>query len=70
MASDNHRFTLSEKEIEDIKDDIKFRTMVAEQLKGLNGIPKKVWQIEGTIKTHWFLLSLIIAGFVALWFKG
>ena len=58
--SNEHKIVLTEQELEDIKDTIKFRTKIVLQLKQLNDIPNtvrtlKVW---GTI--HWFLIGSIL----------
>ena len=42
----NKEITLTQQEIEDIKDETKFRTKVILQLKGLNGIPDRVNKVE------------------------
>ena len=52
---------LTEQELEELKDTIAFRTKVVQQLKGLNGIPKTVWEYGIHIKAQWFFISIIIS---------
>ena len=65
MADDN--ITLTPQELEDLKDDIKFRTFVKITLKQLTSIPQRVDSLETHKAVHYFLLTVIIAGI--LWFK-
>ena len=59
--------TLTEEELNEIKDTIKFRTKVCLHLKQLNGIPKKVIILGVHIGFQWFFLAGIIA--FILWKK-
>lgn len=63
--------TLTEQELDDLKDTIKFREKVVYQLKQLNNIPKKVWKLEVWSKVQWFTLSgillFIIIRVMGLW---
>lgn len=62
----NKKLELTPDELEEIKDTIKFREKVILQLKHLNGVPKKVWQLEVQTLIHW---GLIITFFIIL-FNG
>ena len=42
----NKEVTLTEHELEDLKDTIKFRTKVVMQLKQINGLPDRVKAVE------------------------
>ena len=61
------KIELTPMELEDLKDEIKFRTYVTITLKGLRGIPEKVNSLEAHRAIHYFLITLLIAGI--LWFK-
>ena len=53
------KITLTKQELEDIKITIKFREMVVQRLKQLNGLPKKVIQLEvitGILLTTVFII--------------
>jgi hypothetical protein len=63
------KINLTPQELEEIKDEIKFRTKVMLALKALNGIPKKVVILETQQKTQWWLLALVVTGIVSLAFK-
>ena len=56
---------LTPAELEEVKDTIKFRTMMLIQLKGLNGIPKKVWEYGVQIKIQWCLIVSVALIFVS-----
>jgi len=54
------KIILTQEELNDLKDDIKFRERVLIQLKGLNGIPKEVWQLKVQSIIHWaFILGIV-----------
>jgi len=54
------KIILTPDELEDIKDETRFRERVLIQLKGLNGIPKDVWQLKIQSVIHWaFILGII-----------
>jgi len=54
------KIILTQEELNDLKDDIKFRERVLIQLKGLNGIPKDVWQLKVQSLIHWaFILGIV-----------
>jgi len=61
--------TLTQQEIDEIKDDIKFREKVILQLKQLNGIPKEVWTLKVWAKIQWFFVASIMTGLITLGFK-
>jgi hypothetical protein len=60
---------LTPEELDEIKDDIKFREKVLLQLKQLNGVPKKVWQLDITTKIQGVLILGIILGIVSVALK-
>lgn len=60
--SNNKIIELTPQELEDIKDDVKFKTMVAISLKELRGIPKKVWGLSLQVGFQWALLTAIFIG--------
>ncbi len=51
---------LTQQELEDIKDEVKFRTTVLIGLKELKGMPKKVWNLGVQVGLQWILLVAII----------
>ena len=51
---------LTEQELEELKDTIKFRECVILKLKQLNGIPKEVWTLK--VKTN--ILLTVVCGIV------
>ena len=57
--------TLTPQELEDLKDDIKFREKVLIQLKGLNGIPQTVWKLQVWSRLQWLLLLTIVGCILA-----
>lgn len=57
---------LTPQELEDLEDDIKFRTKVIMQLKALNGIPKKVTELSVHSSIQWTLIVLMLAGVLSL----
>ena len=61
-----NKIELTKEELEEIKDTIKFRTMVALQLKRLNGIPEMVIGLRVKIKTHTWVLRILIGLFIGL----
>lgn len=65
----NEKIELTSQELDDLKDEIKFRTTVVMQLKSLNGIPKKVTILETKINLHFWLVGLIVSGILALAFR-
>lgn len=60
------QITLTQVEIEEIKDEVKFRTKVIESLKRLNCIPDKVISLEIHSKIHWFFISVVLIGLVGM----
>ena len=58
----NQKIELTPQELEDIKDDVKFKTMVAISLKELRGIPKKVWGLSLQVGFQWALPTAIFVG--------
>ena len=54
------KIILTPEELADIKDEARFRERVLIQLKGLNGIPKEVWQLKVQSIIHWaFILGIV-----------
>lgn len=65
----NNDIILTPEELEELKDDIKFRARVLIELKQLNGIPKKVWQLDVFTKVQGSLLLGIIITIVTMALK-
>lgn len=63
------KIELTEQELEEIKDTIKFRTKVLTQLKQLNNIPKDVWTLKTKMNVQWIILIAIIAGIIGVFFR-
>ncbi len=61
--------TLTEQELHELKDEIKFRERVILQLKQLNGVPKKVIKLEVHSGIHWALIIMILGGILGLTWK-
>ncbi len=57
---------LTPQELEELKDDIKFRTKVIMQLKQLNGLPERVIKLETHCFVHWTLIIILIGGVLGL----
>ena len=56
------KIELSQEELEDIKDEVKFRTKVLLSLKRLNGIPERVNRLEVWQKVYGFILVALTIG--------
>lgn len=65
----NKVVTLTQQEIEDLRDDIKFKTTVVLQLKQLNGLPNKVTKLEVHSNIHWALFFVLLTGLFGLCWK-
>jgi len=65
----NEKIELTQQELDDLKDDIKFRTKVVMQLKALNGTPNRVTILETKVSLHFWLVGLIVSGLLFLTFK-
>ena len=61
----NQKIELTPQELEDIKDDVKFRTTVLIGLKELKGIPRKVLILGVQVGLQWFLLIAILVRSIA-----
>ena len=63
--------TLTREEIEEIKDEARFREKVILELKLLQGIPKKVWKLEVWSYIQWtgifFIMVAIISKAIGKW---
>lgn len=80
MTAERHDFKLSEWELEEIKDDVAFKTKttltlkhVLNKLDDLNGIRDEVTSLQTHRNIHWFLISVIVTGLIGLafaMFKG
>lgn len=68
--ANNKVIELTQQELEDIKDEVKFRTMVAITLKELRGIPKRVDRLAIHSGIHWVLISGIILGIIMVAMKA
>lgn len=58
--------TLTPEELKELKDEIKFREKVCLHLKQLNGIPKKVWQLQVESKIYGVIIIGIIIGITTM----
>lgn len=65
----NDKIELTNEELEELKDEIRFRTKVYLQLKQLNSIPHKVWTLEATTNIHSLLLIGILLVIVGIAFR-
>ena len=63
------KIELTQQELDDLKDTIKFRECVILKLKQLNGIPQKVTVLETKITLHFWLVGLIVSGILVLAFR-
>lgn len=61
--------TLTQDELNELKDEIRFREKVVLQLKQLNGIPKRVWKLETQTSIHLALILAIITGIIGVALK-
>lgn len=75
MTSENHEINLAEWELEEIKDDVAFKTKttltlkhVLKKLDDLNGIRDEVASLKVHRNIHWFLISVIITSLLGLAF--
>ena len=66
---------LTERELEEIKDDVAFKTKTTLTLKSvllklddLNGVQDEVASLKVHRNIHWFLISVIITGFFGITF--
>ncbi len=66
---------LSEHELEEIKDDVVFKTKttltlkhVLQKLDDLNDIHDEVTSLKANQKIHWFLISVILTGLFGITF--
>jgi len=59
---------LTPQELEEIKDEIRFREKVTLSLKALNGLPDRVTRTETAIKILVPIVLLILSGLVGLGF--
>ena len=67
--ANNKIIELTQQELEDIKDEVKFRTMVMMTLKSLKHIPNIVNSLKTQASFQWILLSGIVLSLigVAIW---
>lgn len=70
-----HDIKLSERELEEIKDDVVFKTKttltlknVVQKLDDLNGIQDEVASLKAHRNIHWFLISMIMTGLFGITF--
>ena len=65
----NRVIELTQQELKDIKDEVKFRTMVVITLKSLKHLPNRVSSLTTQSNIHWALLLGIIVSIVgvAIW---
>lgn len=72
---EEHKVHLTERELEEIKDDVAFKEKttltlkyVVKKLDGLNGIRDEVTSLKTHRNIHWFLISVIITGLFGITF--
>ena len=75
MTSEKHEINLSERELEEIKDDVAFKTKttltlkhVLKKLDDLNGTHNQIASLKTHRNIHWFLISVIITGLFGITF--
>ena len=75
MSVEDHDIRLSERELEEIKDDVAYKTKttltlksVLKKLDDLNGIRGEVESLKTHRNIHWFLISVIITSLLGLAF--
>lgn len=75
MSEDNHDIHLTPRELEEIKDDVAFKTKttltlkhVLKKLDDLNGVRDEVASLKTHRNIHWFLISVIITGLFGITF--
>jgi hypothetical protein len=75
MSDQEHEIRLSERELEEIKDDVAYKTKttltlksVLKKLDDLNGIRDEVMSLKVHRNVHWFLISVIITGMFGITF--
>ena len=75
MTSENHEINLTEWELEEIKDDVAFKTKttltlkhVLKKLDDLNGTHNQIASLKTHRNIHWFLISVIITSLLGLAF--
>ena len=65
----NREIILTPQELEELKDEIKFRERVLLRLKQLNGIPDTVLILKTHVNIQWTLIGILIGTIVALFLK-
>lgn len=75
MTPEKREIKLSEWELEEIKDDVAYKTKttltlkhVLSKLDDLNGIKDEVTSLKVHRNIHWFLISVIITGLFGITF--
>lgn len=75
MSEQDHEIRLSERELEEIKDDVAYKTRttltlktVLKKLDELSGIHDEVMALKVHRNIHWFLISVIITGMFGITF--
>ena len=67
--SKQREIILTSEELEELKDDIKFRTKVTIMLKQLTDIPDRMTKAETKLSIQWFLIGGIIIGILSVCWK-
>lgn len=65
----DEKIELTPQELEELKDEIKFRECVMLKLKALSGVPEKVTVLNVMVKIHAWLIGLIVLGILGLAFR-
>jgi hypothetical protein len=75
MMPEEHKVHLTERELEEIKDDVAFKEKttltlkyVVKKLDVLNGIRDEITSLKTHRNIHWFLISVIITGLFGITF--
>lgn len=75
MSDQEHEIRLSERELEEIKDDVAYKTKttltlknVLKKLDDLNGVRDDVSSLKTHRNIHWFFISVIITSLLGLAF--
>ena len=66
----DHKIELTQQELEDVKDDVKWRTSMTIYMKQLKEIPKRVDSLEIHRIVHWALMIIIIGGLLSFKFMA
>jgi len=60
----NNKIELTQQELEDLKDTVKFRTMVVLEIKRLSGIPDTVNSLKTQSAFQWAFIVILIGSII------